>query len=102
MTTRRSFFRRVAAVVAAVALAPEIAFGVKLPVRPVMADMFRHDFEISACGTQVTGLYDFIIMEWNRAQAKTGQGFVKFPASTQTNIKANTLSQRELEAVFNG
>lgn len=31
MNTRRSFFRRIGAIVAAVALAPEIAFRVKLP-----------------------------------------------------------------------
>ncbi len=32
MTTRRSFFQRIAAVVAAVALAPEIAFNAALPL----------------------------------------------------------------------
>lgn len=34
MMTKRSFFRRFGAIIAAVAIAPEIAFGVRLAVQP--------------------------------------------------------------------
>lgn len=74
MFTRRSFFRRVAAVVAAVALAPEIAFGRRLEAH--WPDGGYPPFWIQSppwwdyCESDVYKEYKRIILESNAAYKK--------------------------------
>jgi len=77
MFSRRSFFRRAAAIVAAVALAPEIAFGVKLPVQPKLDlhELFTVVYDIARNRKHIESIDIFTDSETaQRLQARVQSG----------------------------
>lgn len=102
MKSRRSFFKKLAAVVAAVALAPEIAFRAHLET-PIPADYLLPDFEIMMCMAPQNTFYDFLMHSTSAEKfRKEWPEVISGPCGNVTLCKMNTLSPRELEAVFNG
>lgn len=64
---RRAFFRKFAGVIAAVALAPEIAFGVKLPLKR-LPELQPWQLDIAAAFQwPVYNLYDFVMFGANES-----------------------------------
>ena len=74
MTTRRSFFKRAAAVVAALALAPEIAFGRRLELAAV-TDWKKVPFWIET--SRVTTVRSASYLAWREAVLKANPEAIK-------------------------
>lgn len=70
MNSRRSFFKRLAAIAAVVALAPEIAFGTRLKTAPLDFDQIFHTcYELTRARSYCSDKYIDILTDRATAEA---------------------------------
>lgn len=61
MISKRSFFKSIGAIVAAIAVAPEIVFSHRLSPKNDFESLFGHRFELSSLAVRENSLYDFLM-----------------------------------------